>query len=79
MRAGYTASIIVPAKIVLPRVDDDGWYHIGTQTDEGKSRWPLPSRVLSIITRSHPATFLSVSSRGDTLSPAWNGEGTSPR
>jgi predicted dehydrogenase len=41
--AGYVASIISTRKSLLPRVDDDGWYHILPRGDASKAKWPQPT------------------------------------
>jgi predicted dehydrogenase len=40
--AGYTASIITRCKDLLPRVDEDGWYHIPLRGDQAQAKWPQP-------------------------------------
>lgn len=39
---GYTASVITSKKHLLPRVDEDGWYHIPIRGDHRKAQWPKP-------------------------------------
>jgi predicted dehydrogenase len=41
--AGYTASIISNRKDLLPKVDDDGWYHIPLRGDYSKAKFPKPT------------------------------------
>lgn len=39
---GYTASVISAKKELLPKIDDDGWYHIPIRGDHSKAQWPKP-------------------------------------
>jgi predicted dehydrogenase len=41
--SGYTASIVSTRKHLLPRVDEDGWYHVPVRGDTSKARWPQPT------------------------------------
>jgi len=41
--AGYMASIISTRTDLLPRVDDDGWFHIPLRGDRSKAKWPQPT------------------------------------